>query len=234
MSAVPCLILAGGLGTRIRSVLGDVPKCLAPVGDQAFLSLLIAHLRRQGFTNIALSLGHGAEQVERYIAERPALQDVRACREPSPLGTGGAILYAMHTLGLEETVVVNGDTFLDAPAESLWSPLRSDQGERIRMLGVEVADTARFGALHLNADGRLAGFQEKGVTGAGRINAGYYRVGRPAFGDRAPGEIFSFETEILTPAAAAGAVQVTPVAGRFTDIGVPDDYQAFCRQHTSA
>lgn len=234
MSAARCLILAGGLGTRIRSVLGDVPKCLAPVGSTAFLSLLVANLRRQGFSDIALSLGHGANQVARYVASHDDLREVALCQEPLPLGTGGAILFAMDALGLKEAVVVNGDTFLDAPAQALWPALRPDQGERIRMLGAEVPDTARFGALRFDPDGRLTGFQEKGLTGPGHINAGYYRVGRQAFGDRMPGDVFSFETEILTSAAAAGAVRVVAVGGRFTDIGVPDDYRAFCEQHGPA
>lgn len=234
MTAVRCLILAGGLGTRIRCVLGDVPKCLAPVGSTAFLSLLVGHLRRQGFTDIVLSLGHAADQVESYIAAHDELREVALCHEPAPLGTGGAILFAMDTLGLDEAVVVNGDTFLDAPADALWPALRSDQGECIRMLAAQVPDAARFGALRLDSGGCLAGFQEKGVTGSGYINAGYYRVGRKAFGKLRPGDVFSFEAEILTPASAEGTVRVAAVSGRFTDIGVPEDYRAFCDQYALA
>lgn len=231
MTGTRCLILAGGLGTRMRSVLGTVPKCLAPIGSTVFLSLLVANLRRQGFLDIGLSLGTGASQVERYVAEHTDLRDITLCREPSPLGTGGAILFAMHAMGLEEAVIVNGDTFLNASATALWPPLRPEQGEFIRMLGAHVQDTARFGALRLGAEGRLAGFHEKGLPGEGYINSGYYRVCRAAFRGRTLGDIFSFETDILTQAAAEGAVRVTAVDGDFTDIGVPADYEAFCRRH---
>lgn len=231
MTPVRCLILAGGLGTRIRSALGDLPKCLAPVGSTAFISLLVTHLRRQGFLDIVLLLGHGADQVARYVTEDDDLQEITLCREPLPLGTGGAILFAMDELGLEEAIVVNGDTYLDAPAEALWSALRPDLCEHIRMLGAEVPNVARFGALKFDSEGRLTGFQEKGVAGSGHINAGYYRVDRQVFGDRKPGEVFSFENEILTPAALEGSVRVVTVSGRFTDIGVPEDYWAFCTQY---
>ncbi len=233
MTNTPCIILAGGLGTRIKSVLGDVPKCLADVNSTAFLSLLVAHLRHQGFGNVAMSLGHGADQVERYLAEHAELRGLSICKEPSPLGTGGAILFAMEQLALDEAVIVNGDTFLDAPAEHLWNGLDVAAGEHIRMLAARVPDTARFGALRFGTDGRLTGFQEKGLHGAGYINAGYYRVTWQAFAARQPGEVFSFETEILTPACEQGAVRVAAVEGSFTDIGVPEDYWAFCRRQAA-
>ncbi|MFW9616597.1 sugar phosphate nucleotidyltransferase [Aquabacterium sp.] len=233
MTQVRCLILAGGLGTRIRSALGDLPKCLAPVGSTSFITLLVAHLRRQGFPDIVLSLGHGSDQVARYVKVHDDLKEITLCREPLPLGTGGAILFAMDELGLEEAIVVNGDTLLDASADALWSELRQDLCEHIRLLGVEVPNVARFGALRFDAEGRLTGFQEKGVEGKGYINAGYYRVNRHVFGDRKPGEVFSFENEILTSAAREGSVRVVTVSGRFTDIGVPEDYLAFCAQHAT-
>lgn len=232
MTQVFCIILAGGLGTRIRSVLGDLPKCLAPIGSKTFLSLLISNLRTQGFHNIALSLGHGSEKVSHHAKELSELNEISLCCEPQPLGTGGAILFAMDALGLDEAIVVNGDTFLEASADSLCSALRLDSNELIRMLGVKVDNVERFGSLCFDSLDRLTGFREKGWAGPGYINAGYYRITRKVFGNRKPGEVFSLEVDILTPMINKGAVSVEKVDGYFTDIGIPEDYQAFCSRST--
>ncbi|WP_292039983.1 sugar phosphate nucleotidyltransferase [Massilia sp. UBA6681] len=229
MESTPCVVLAGGLGSRIKSVLGEVPKCLAPVGDEAFLALLVKNLRKQGFERIVLSLGSGASQVEDYVEAHPELAISAMVREATPLGTGGAILFAMDRLGVDEVVVVNGDTLFEGDASAMIAPLSVPQPEHVRMLGVAVPDVGRFGALQIASD-RLVGFSEKGQHGPGWINAGYYRIARPAFVSKVDGEAFSFETDVLTEAVQRHTVSVCQVSGYFTDIGVPQDYFAFCKR----
>lgn len=230
MERQPCIVLAGGLGTRLRSVTGDLPKCLAPVQGQPFLWWLLQVLRQQGFGPVMLSLGHGADQV---IAAS-AGWDVRHVVESEALGTGGAIRMALQEAGWAQALVVNGDTLVGGSLRALLSPLGylpNGQPELLRMAAVAVEDRSRFGGLSISTDGRLTGFLEKGRSGPGAINAGIYRVHSDVF-NRAPvppaGQAFSFEAAVLPELCQQGVVGTVPIQGRFIDIGVPEDYRRLC------
>jgi D-glycero-alpha-D-manno-heptose 1-phosphate guanylyltransferase len=226
-----CIVLAGGLGTRLRPVLADRPKCLAPVGDTSFLALQLRMLASHGATRFVLALGHLAGMV--LEAVEPLRQEfgIEAVVEPHALGTGGALLHAMHMAGLEECMATNGDTWLDADLGALLAPLALAQGEQLRIGLTAVDDAARYGAVRLAADGRVAGFAPRGTSGPALINAGLYRLHRSAFGARRIGEAFSFESELMPPLVAGGAVGSARLSGEFTDIGVPEDYARFCAGH---
>lgn len=228
--AVSCIILAGGLGTRLRAAVPDKPKCLAPIGARPFLEVQLDMLAAQGVRRFVLSLGHLAEQVEAEAQRLAARFDIRTVREQAPLGTGGAMWWTMSQLGIEEALVTNGDTFLGGALDSMMRPLDLAGGEQARMAVLEVPDRSRFGGVVLQA-GRATGFLEKGLRDAGAINAGLYRVHRDCFGRFAPGQAFSFETEVLAPLAAAGRLGAAVIDGEFTDIGVPEDYHRFCHAH---
>jgi D-glycero-alpha-D-manno-heptose 1-phosphate guanylyltransferase len=227
----PCVLLAGGLGTRLRSVLADKPKCLAPVGTRSFLQIQVEALLAQGFDDLILALGYQSEQVLSIVPSLPAAVQVRTVVEAQPLGTGGAILHAMATCAIEEALVANGDTYLDGDLSALHAPLALAQGEAVRMAVVSVPDRARFGGVEVDAALRVTRFLEKGQHGAGAINAGLYRVHRQAFAAPQPGSAFSFESETLPALVALRRVRAQPIAGAFTDIGVPEDYQRFCADH---
>ena len=227
-ASATAVVLAGGLGTRLRPAVADRPKCLAPVGNTTFLALQLKLLAERGVQRFVLALGHRASQVMHAIeplCERHAIEPIV---EPEPLGTGGAVLNAMDASELDECRVVNGDTWLDADLDALLRPLAIDDDERLRIGCVLVTDRGRYGGIVLGEHGRIAGFEPKGAQGLGLINAGLYRLHRSAFDDHAVGAAFSLETDTLPRRVAEGRVTAVPLEGLFIDIGVPEDYRRFC------
>jgi D-glycero-alpha-D-manno-heptose 1-phosphate guanylyltransferase len=230
-SSVPCIILAGGLGTRLSEVLPDLPKCLAPVHGRPFLQFQIDALMAQGVTRFVLSLGHLADKVEQAVAvlRRPGAQ-ILCVVESAPLGTGGAILHTLRSLGLTEALVANGDTLLDGSLAEMLVPLDLSAGVLARVATVSVPDRSRYGCVLMDADGRVTGFREKGHGGTGPINAGFYRVHVDAFGPMPAQSAFSFETATLTTLAQRRALAASRIDGTFIDIGVPSEYRRFCEE----
>lgn len=233
MSVQACIVLAGGLGTRLRSVVQDVPKGLAPVHGKPFLAWQVMSLTERGIGRFVFALGHGSAQIQRAVQEWPQASAVTCVVEPTALGTGGAIAHAMDAAGLEEALVVNGDTFVGGPLDAMLAPLALAQNDLLRIAMVEVPDRSRFGGLETDDHGRVTRFLEKGAQGPGVINAGIYRVHRralPRAGADQP-SAYSLETEVLPQLASQGAISSARMAGPFIDIGVPEDYRRFCDQH---
>jgi D-glycero-alpha-D-manno-heptose 1-phosphate guanylyltransferase len=225
-----CVILAGGLGTRLREVLNDRPKCLAPVGDRTFLEILIARLARAGVTDVVLSLGYGANLVVRSVTGTTLPVPVRYEVEPELLGTGGALARAMDVFGLDEVLVANGDTYLDGNLSPMLTPLDRAGHELFRMAAVVVPDRYRFGGVQTNASGRVVQFLEKGQHDGGLINAGLYRVCRAALPTSRTGP-YSLETDVLPSLVEQGGVTLIAIDGTFIDIGIPLDYERFCGEY---
>jgi len=228
-----CIILAGGLGTRLRSVVADRPKCLAPVGDRSFLEIQIATLAHAGVDSVVLSLGYLAEQVIAALVGAAPPIPVRYVVERELLGTGGAVAHVLDTLGLDEVLVANGDTYLSGDLSPMAPTLDRKVGELFRMAVVEVPDRVRFGGVQCNANDRVVGFLDKGGVGPGRINAGFYRLCRaalPAVGSGA----YSLESNVLPQLVREQNVTARPIDGQFIDIGVPADYQRFCTMQAGA
>lgn len=228
-----CVVLVGGLGTRLRSAVADKPKCLAPVGDSNFIEIQIARLARAGVQDVVLSLGYLAEQVIDWIAASSHAAAVRHVVERERLGTGGAVAHVMDTLGLDEVLVANGDTYLEGDLSSMLVPLDRAAGEFFRMAVVTVVDRARFGGVEFDTRGQVVGFLEKGRRGPGAINAGLYRLCRAALPPLGGGA-YSLESDVLPQLVRRHSVRVSEIAGEFIDIGVPADYRRFCALHSGA
>jgi D-glycero-alpha-D-manno-heptose 1-phosphate guanylyltransferase len=228
VTAPVCIILAGGLGTRLRAMVGSVPKCLAPVRGRPFLHWQIASLRARGVQRFLLSLGHGAEQVVAAAAALPEPHHIACVTEPQPLGTGGAIAFAMDAHGLTDVLVANGDSFVGGSLQPLLAPLRA--AEQLRLAAVPVPERARFGGLQPDSQGRVLQFLEKGTQGPGLINAGLYRLQRSAL-PVGGGLSYSLEAECFPALVGRAALYATELAGPFIDIGVPEDYQRYEREH---
>ena len=225
-----CIILAGGLGTRLRTVVTDLPKCLAPIGGRPFLAIQIAQLKQAGINDVVLSLGHLADKVIHEITQGHLGEDVRFVVENHALGTGGAIRYAMNTLGLDEVLVVNGDTYIEGDLDPMLTSLNREARELFRMALVSVNDRQRFGSVEINDTGYVGGILEKGQEGPGLINGGLYRLCSAVF-DKYPTGSFSLEADLLPLLVARGCVSGYCIAGQFIDIGVPEDYMRFCDRH---
>jgi D-glycero-alpha-D-manno-heptose 1-phosphate guanylyltransferase len=222
-----CIILAGGLGTRLRSAVPDLPKCLAPIDGRPFLEWQLRSLAQRGVTHFVLALGHGAEQVQEALGQLWAQQlAIDYVIEREALGTGGAALFAMNEAGLDEALVANGDTFLGGSLAAMLAPLDLEGGELMRIATVAVPDRARFGGVAVDGAGHVTAFLEKGQADAGPINAGLYRINRRALDGHAD-RSFSMETLIMPHLVAHRAHVARELSGPFIDIGIPDDYRHF-------
>ena len=221
---LPAIVLAGGLGTRLRSVVADRPKVLAPVAGAPFLAHLLRHLGAEGVRDVILSTGHLGEQVEAFVeAGVPDGMRVRCVREEKPLGTAGAIALSVRSASVDGPFfALNGDTFfggrLGALAES-----HTEAG--VTMALVHVEDASRYGRVRLDGD-RVADFEEKreGV-GPAYINAGAY-VLSPFVVDSIEADTFvSLERDVFPGLVEASQVRVvTFPEAAFLDIGTPADF----------
>ncbi len=216
------LILAGGFGTRLQSVVRDVPKPLAPVGGRPFIAWLLDALAAQGMRRMVLAVGYMGEVVEQALGSSWRGAALIYSREPEPLGTGGAVSLAAGCIQGDSFFLLNGDTWLeldygafDRAAVTASAPLS--------MALARVEDVSRYGAVRVE-DNRVAGFVEKGSSGAGHINAGVYRVTRDMLGSFPDKHRFSFENEVLAPAVEQGLVSAFTQTRGFIDIGIPADY----------
>jgi len=231
----PCIVLAGGLGTRLRSAVSDRPKCLAPVGERSFLEVQLDALAAQGIEHFVLSLGYMADLVQDAVRGfRADGMRIDCVTETHPLGTGGAILNAMAQTRLDEVTVVNGDTFIEAPLGAMHETLKLNEGETARMALTQVQDRSRYGGVEFGTGSVIGSFVERGRRGPGLINAGLYRLHRSAFSGFVPGAAFSMETEVLPALMAMSSLRGAVLQGRFIDIGVPEDYWQFCAERGAA
>lgn len=216
------IVLAGGLGTRLRGVVDDVPKPMAPVQGRPFLAFVLDQLAHAGFETSILAVGYRHEAIRSYFGENYRGLTLRYSVEREPLGTGGAIRLACSQTSLRDVFVLNGDTYVELELRAM---LRAhvQHGAQLTMTVCQVPDVARYGALVVS-DGLVEGFREKGPSGSGWINAGAYVLG-PDLRDRLPPHgAFSFERDVLVPGVKSIRPLAFPTAGLFVDIGVPDDY----------
>jgi D-glycero-alpha-D-manno-heptose 1-phosphate guanylyltransferase len=218
------VILAGGLGTRIRHLLQGRPKPLAEVAGRPFLEWVIRYLAGQGLRRIVLSAGYAGEQIEAFARsfELPGVQ-VDTVIEPQPLGTAGGFLYAWQARAgdARNALVLNGDSLALVPLAPLFSAA-ADAPCAGALLAVEVEDASRYGTLVADETGRLQAFAEKRpVTEPGPVNAGVYLLSRAAIASIPVAQSpLSFETQVFPDLLARGErLQVVPARGAFLDIG---------------
>ena len=215
------IILAGGLGTRLRTVVADVPKPMAPIAGRPFLEILLNLLVGKGFKRVILSVGFMAEKISDYFGSQYAGMDLIYVMEDQPLGTGGGVRLSLEQAIYDYVFVFNGDTFLDLEIDRVEQQWQSRQ--RPIIVGRAVADTSRYGRL-LVSDGVVQGFAGKDIAGPGLINAGCYVLKRQQLDDFPADQPFSLESDFLAPAVARGEFDVFVTAGKFIDIGVPEDF----------
>jgi len=215
------VVLVGGLGTRVRHLLGGRPKPLAPVAGRPFLEWVLRYLDGQGIGRVILAAGYAAPQIEAFAASRdlPGM-DIHVVTETEPRGTGGAFLHAWSASGREEpnVLVLNGDSLALASLAPLYEALDTGAGA---LLAVDVADVSRYGSVAVDAQGRLAGFAEKRAGGGrGLVNAGVYLFSRSAVQIFPDQGVLSFETDVFPALLSSDApIQVVSTSCPFLDIG---------------
>lgn len=228
MERVELLVLAGGFGTRLRAAVPGVPKPLAPVAGRPFLHYQIANWIAQHVASLTFLLHNEADMIRGFLAaehQEGRLQgcNVRSVTEPQPLGTGGAIAFAVRELEIAESfLVANADTWLGHGIQDVAAA----QSPAVAL--VRVDDCSRYGRVELEQT-KVTAFHEK-QPGAGRgwINAGLYNLRRDLF-EAWDGEPFSLERSVLPSLVEARTLDAVAIETDFIDIGMPNDYHRFCR-----
>jgi len=216
------IVLAGGLGTRLRGVVDDIPKPMAPVQGRPFLAFVLDQLVEAGFETAILAVGYRHEAIRSYFGEDYRSLALHYSVEREPLGTGGAIRMACTQASQGDIFVLNGDTYVELDFRAMLH-VHVQRRAQLTVAACEVPDVARYGAL-LVANGFIRGFSEKGHSGPGWINAGAYVMGSELTERLPPPGAFSFERDVLIPEVKSIQPLAFPVAGLFVDIGVPEDY----------
>ncbi|MDN3513532.1 MAG: nucleotidyltransferase family protein [Candidatus Brocadia sp.] len=216
------IILAGGLGTRLRDVVNDLPKPMAPIGGRPFLEYLVLQLIRWNIKEVILSVGYKGDVIKAYFGNGSNFGvHIRYSEEKVPLGTGGAIKQSLTLIDDEEFLVMNGDSFLHVDFHELIYRHCTWQAKAAISL-VRTKDTSRYGLVERNEIGEVVRFAEKGSENNGLINGGVYIFRREVFTSIPSGNV-SLEREILPSLANQGLYGII-VNGFFIDIGVPRDY----------
>ncbi len=223
---IDAVVLAGGLGTRIRRVLGGTPKLLADVGGRPFLEVIVARLKLFGAKRLVLGLGYRADVVTAHLEAHPITDmDTVVAVEPKPLGTAGALRFLRPHVESDVALVMNGDSFVGADLCGCVAAHRRS-GAPVSLLCVEVADARRFGRVDVGADGRVRAFREKdGRRTGGVINAGIYLFAAAALDRIAamPGD--SLEKDAF-PKLLKDGVNAIVCDAPFVDIGTPKGLKA--------
>jgi NDP-sugar pyrophosphorylase family protein len=238
LADIPALILAGGAGTRLRAVVSDRPKPMAPVAGRPFLELQVAWLARQGVRRVVLCTGYLHEHVRSHFGDGRAFGvHVEYSVEPSPLGTAGALKLAEGLAGRGPFLVANGDSLLDVDLAGLVAAHAAHRAANASCVGTlvlcTVPDAREFGRVEIDAQRRVVRFDEKSATQAGPalVNAGVYCLEPTLLELVAPGRAASLERETLPLALSKQlALFGHPVEGPFVDIGTPRGYERMCRQ----
>lgn len=217
------IILAGGLGTRLREAVPDLPKCMAPVAGRPFLSYVIDTLRMQGVHHFVFSLGYRAEVIEDYLKEHYPTLDYTIALEEEPLGTGGAIRLALESARTNDVLIANGDTLFKVDVAELASFYEQKEAECLLALK-PMQQFDRYGVVELDGEGRITSFREKQYYAEGLINGGIYLLNKEKFFTYPFPEKFSFEKDYLERYCGEGGFYGVPQNGYFIDIGIPGDY----------
>ncbi|EAM0746895.1 D-glycero-D-manno-heptose 1-phosphate guanosyltransferase [Campylobacter jejuni] len=214
------IILCGGLGTRLKSVIKDIPKPMAPINNKPFLEFIFEYLKKQGITEIILSVSYKYELIQEYFKDEFHGMKIHYNIEKELLGTGGAIKDALK-LVKNEVYVVNGDTFFGIDLSKLKL-----NGSKICLALKQMNDFDRYGTVNVNEQGFVISFEEKIFKNQGLINGGIYLLTKDIFNEFDLEKKFSFE-EFLRENYEKLKAKAHIFDDYFIDIGVPEDYYNF-------
>lgn len=219
----PVIILAGGLGTRLSHVLGDVPKPMAPVNGKPFLHYILERLSSQGISEVVMAVGHLREQIMDYFKNEYLGIRISYSVEQELLGTGGGIKQAFDQV-TDKAFVLNGDTFFDVKLQGL-AEVYEQSGADICLALREMKNFDRYGTVDVSATGRILAFHEKAYRAQGLINGGVYFLDKAVFSRCALDKRFSFEKDLLEKYMQLLLIQGMVSEAYFIDIGIPEDYE---------
>ena len=224
MNTKEAIVLAGGLGTRLRDTLPGIPKCMAPVKEKPFLSYVLDYFISQGIEKVILSVGYRKDHIINYFGNKYRSLSIEYAVEYEPLGTGGAIKQSF-TLCKQDTVfVINGDTYF-LPDLKAMEVMHFETSSDITIAVKLMSETGRYGLISTDKDGRINEFREKDTASEGGwINGGIYMINRKIFADF-PEQRFSLENDVFKLSCSNYKMQAFRTVAFFLDMGIPEDYK---------
>lgn len=217
------IVLAGGLGTRLKSAVPDLPKCLAPVAGKPFLEYLIRDGKKQGVNRFIFALGYKTELVENFVRTILTESEYVFSTEQEPLGTGGAIYLACFQAGGKDALVLNADTFFHVDLHQL-SRFHAERKADCSLSLKPMKHFDRYGVVELNDQQIITGFSEKRFMESGLINGGVYALNTGNFLSKTFPPAFSFEKDYLEKEYPTGKIYGMISDAYFIDIGIPEDF----------
>jgi D-glycero-alpha-D-manno-heptose 1-phosphate guanylyltransferase len=218
------IVLAGGLGTRLRGKVPELPKTLAPIAGLPFLAYLIEFFLSRGVYEFIFAVGYKKELILDYLKTLPSTIQWQVSVESEPLGTGGAIRKACRLAGYEHSLILNGDSFFALDPARL-SIQHGNTGADCTLALKHMTHADRYGLVTLDSESRITSFVEKKAKATGLINGGIYALRVDALLSQSFPEQFSFEKDFLEKEFRGGKIFGQAQDGYFIDIGVPEDYE---------
>ncbi len=221
---IECIILAGGLGTRLRSSVPDLPKCMAPVAGKPFLAFVIDYLLQEGVNKFIFSLGYMHEAIEEFLKIKYPALNYQVVLEEEPMGTGGAIFLSCKKSTENNVIVLNGDTLFKVNIKELLDYHTQNYSSCTLSLK-PMKQFDRYGVVEINQDGHIQSFQEKKFYENGLINGGIYALNVKGFLEIKFDDKFSFEKDYLEKYFSTVKMMGLVQDEYFIDIGIPEDFE---------
>jgi len=217
------IILAGGMGTRLKSVITEIPKPMAPVGERPFLAIILDSLNDQGIEHVILSVGYKYEVIEEYFGKKYKDIKIDYATEEAPLGTGGAVSLALAQLNGNDFLMMNGDTLFDVDLNA-FSKFHFDHKSNLSLALKPVTNQDRYGLVKIDNNQRIVEFAEKQAIAQGLINGGVYASSKKFIESLQLPTTYSWEKEVLEKQASKARMFGFEMDSYFIDIGIPSDY----------
>lgn len=217
------IILAGGLGTRLKKISGELPKPMVPIAGKPFLHYILTYLKHFGFNHIVLSVGYRHETIVDLFGQEFLGMKLDYAIEEEPLGTGGAIVFASGLCREEQVFILNGDTYFEADPDKLGH-FHREKASSLSLCLKELENTERYGTVMMEKN-LVVSFTGRGSGLGGLINGGVYLLDKSLLDEHKWPEKFSFELDLLTLLAGQRRIHGMVSPGYFIDIGIPEDYE---------
>jgi D-glycero-alpha-D-manno-heptose 1-phosphate guanylyltransferase len=217
------IILAGGMGTRLREVIPDVPKPMAKVSGKPFLFYVLQWLARYDFKRVIISAGYKADVIINYFGDSFNGMSIDYAIEKKPLGTGGAVIFALTKISGHVILILNGDTWFPIDLNKFYA-FHDEKGNLFSIALKRMKNFSRYGTVECEGS-TILGFKEKKYSRDGLINGGIYLAGRQFIESKQFPEVFSLEKDLLEKEVSSGMLKCQVFDDPFIDIGIPEDYR---------
>lgn len=217
------IILAGGMGTRLRSVITEIPKPMAPVGNRPFLAIILDNLNDQGIEHVILAVGYKYKVIQSHFGEQYKKISLDYAIEEEPLGTGGAVSLALNQINGDAFLMMNGDTLFDVNLNNL-SQFHSKKKADLSMALKPIENQDRYGLVKVDENAQVIEFAEKQHIDQGLINGGVYATSKSYIDSLNLPQKYSWEKDILETQSITSKIFGFVSDSYFIDIGIPEDY----------